>query len=119
MATCLSGMQRKFTSSASLGLRLSTPVVQILRSRPGCPGGGCTFHKAHFTQLIGKYDVLQFCGVYYWMWIVFLPWLGGYTLVGEVERMKDGALTTRLMRKYHASAAGANNGERQPLLGST
>jgi hypothetical protein len=118
MVTCLSGMQRKFTFFASLGLRISTSV-QLLCSRPWYLGRGCTLHKAHFTQLIGKYDVLQFCGVYYWMWIVFLPWLGGYTIVGEVERMKDGALTTRLTRKYHASAAGANNGERQPLLGST
>jgi hypothetical protein len=50
MATCRSGMQRKFTFFASLGLRMSIPVVQILRSRPGCPGGGCTLYKTHFTQ---------------------------------------------------------------------
>ncbi|KAG2369071.1 amino acid permease-domain-containing protein [Suillus spraguei] len=56
------------------------------------------------------------CGVYYWLWIVALPWLGGYTIVEEVEQLKDGALATRLTRKYHSSVEGSDNGEQQPLM---
>jgi hypothetical protein len=51
------------------------------------------------------------------VWIVVLPWLGGYTIVEEVERLEDGALTARLTRKY-PSVAGIENAERQLLLAS-
>ncbi|KAG2369072.1 amino acid permease-domain-containing protein [Suillus spraguei] len=62
---------------------------------------------------------LALCGVYYWLWIVALPRLGGYTIVEEVEQLKDGALATRLTRKYHSSVEGSDNGEQQPLIAST
>jgi hypothetical protein len=51
--------------------------------------------------------------------MVLFPRLGGYTIVEEVERLEDGALTTRLTRKYYPSATGTDNAERQQLLPST
>ncbi|OJA10306.1 hypothetical protein AZE42_05554 [Rhizopogon vesiculosus] len=95
---CLSGTQRKPTALTSLCPRLSTSI-QLLCSGPWCPGN-------------------LLCGVYYWIWIVFLPRRGGYTIVEEVERLEDGALTTRFKRKY-LSVAGTDNAEQEPLLPST
>jgi hypothetical protein len=39
--------------------------------------------------------------------------------VEEVEHLEDGALTSRLTRKYHSSVAGTDNGEQRPLLTSS
>ncbi|KAG0695135.1 amino acid permease-domain-containing protein [Suillus ampliporus] len=47
------------------------------------------------TYCVVGLGVLALCGVYYWLWIVFLPWLGGYTIVEEVERLEDGASVAR------------------------
>ncbi|KAG2075383.1 amino acid transporter [Suillus decipiens] len=71
------------------------------------------------TYCVVGLGVLVLCGVYYWLWIVALPRLGGYTIVEEVEHLKDGALATRLIRRYHPSVEDINNGEQQPLITST
>ncbi|KAG1830533.1 amino acid permease-domain-containing protein [Suillus variegatus] len=71
------------------------------------------------TYCVVGLGVLAVCGFYYWLWIIVLPWLGGYTIVEEVERLEDGALTTRLTRKYHPSVETVDNGEQQPLIAST
>ncbi|KAG0695133.1 amino acid/polyamine transporter I [Suillus ampliporus] len=71
------------------------------------------------TYCVVGLGVLALCGVYYWLWIVFLPWLGGYTIVEEVERLEDGALVARLKRKHHPSVADTDNREQQPLIVST
>jgi len=82
---------------------------------PPEPGhGDVSFWYA--TYCVAGLGILALCGAYYWVWIVFLPWLGGYTIVEEVERLEDGALTTQLKRKYYSSVAGTDTQEQQPLL---
>ncbi|OAX33005.1 amino acid transporter [Rhizopogon vinicolor AM-OR11-026] len=71
------------------------------------------------TYCVTALGILALCGIYYWLWIVFLPWLGGYTIVEEVERLEDGALTVQLTRKRHPAVAETDNGEQQALLAST
>ncbi|KAG1857928.1 amino acid/polyamine transporter I [Suillus tomentosus] len=97
---------------------LSSIFLLIMPWIPPEPGrGDVSFWYA--TYCVVGLGVLAMCGVYYWLWIIVLPWLGGYTVVEEVERLEDGALTARLTRKYHPSAADTDNGERQPLIAST
>ncbi|KAG1798501.1 uncharacterized protein HD556DRAFT_1305963 [Suillus plorans] len=72
-----------------------------------------------FCYCVVGLGVLAVCGFYYWLWIIVLPWLGGYTIMEEVERLEDGALTTRLTHKYHPSVESVDNGEQQPLIAST
>ncbi|KAG1798529.1 amino acid/polyamine transporter I [Suillus plorans] len=97
---------------------LSAVFLLIMPWVPPEPGhGDVSFWYA--TYCVVGLGVLAVCGVYYWLWIIVLPWLGGYTVVEEVERLEDGALTAQLTRKYHPSAADTDNGERQPLIAST
>ncbi|KAG2126693.1 amino acid/polyamine transporter I [Suillus cothurnatus] len=85
---------------------------------PPEPGhGDVSFWYA--TYCVVGLGILVLCGFYYWLWIVVLPRLGGYTVVEEVERLEDGALTARLTRKYHFSVSDTDNGEQQPLIAST
>ncbi|OJA10297.1 hypothetical protein AZE42_05552 [Rhizopogon vesiculosus] len=85
---------------------------------PPEPGhGDVSFWYA--TYCVAGLGILAFCGAYYWVWIVFLPWLGGYTIVEEVERLEDGALTTQLKRKCYSPVVGTDTEEQQPLLAST
>lgn len=53
------------------------------------------------------------CALYYYSWLVWLPRLGGYTVVEEIEELDGGARATRLRRRY------AKSPERQALLGSS
>ncbi|KAG1738394.1 amino acid permease-domain-containing protein [Suillus paluster] len=97
---------------------LGAVFILIMAWVPPEPGhGDVSFWYA--TYCVVGLGVLALCGVYYWLWIVFLPWLGGYTIVEEVERLDDGALVARLTRKYHPSVAETDNREQQPLLAST
>ena len=41
------------------------------------------------------------CGLYYYVWMVLLPRLGGYEIIEEVENLKGGARTATLVRRYH------------------
>lgn len=59
----------------------------------------------------------QCCGIYYWLWIIFLPKRGGYEIVEEIEESPEGARNTKLTRRYHKSSA--DEGEQQPLLVTT
>ncbi|KAG1736583.1 amino acid/polyamine transporter I [Suillus lakei] len=97
---------------------LSAVFLLIMPWVPPEPGhGDVSFWYA--TYCVVGLGILALCGVYYWLWIVFLPWLGGYIIVEEVEQLEDGALTARLIRKQHPSVAENDNGEQRPLLAST
>ncbi|KAG1821041.1 amino acid/polyamine transporter I [Suillus subaureus] len=94
---------------------LSTIFLLIMPWVPPEPGhGDVSFWYA--TYCVMGLGILALCGFYYWLWIVVLPRLGGYTIVEEVEQLEGGALTARLTRKYHADI---DNGEHQPLIAST
>ncbi|KAG0695186.1 amino acid permease-domain-containing protein [Suillus ampliporus] len=71
------------------------------------------------TYCVVGLGILALCGIYYWLWIIFLPWLGGYTIVEEVERLEDGVSVAEFKRKYHPSVADTDNREQRPLLAST
>lgn len=42
----------------------------------------------------------QACGLYYVIWVIVLPRLGGYEIVEEVQELDGGARNTRLVRRY-------------------
>ncbi|KAI0033073.1 amino acid/polyamine transporter I [Vararia minispora EC-137] len=67
------------------------------------------------TYCLVGLGILATCGLYYYVWIVLLPRLGGYTIVEEVLELPGGARTGRLVRKYPAEVAA----ERAPLLGDS
>ncbi|TFY64544.1 hypothetical protein EVG20_g5906 [Dentipellis fragilis] len=58
--------------------------------------------------------VLLVCGLYYYVWIVLLPRLGGYEVVEEVVELGNGARATHLVRKRITT----RSDEREPLLAS-
>ncbi|KAL5526562.1 hypothetical protein ACEPAF_8286 [Sanghuangporus sanghuang] len=64
------------------------------------------------TYCVAGILILLACGVYYYVWIVLLPRLGGYEVVEEIEELEGGARLARLVRKY------PNNSSRQASLGS-
>ncbi|KAI0264380.1 amino acid/polyamine transporter I [Gloeopeniophorella convolvens] len=55
--------------------------------------------------------LLLLCAVYYYVWIVLLPKIGGYAIIEEVVELDGGALTSRLVRKYSTQSE-----EERPLL---
>ncbi|KAH9063884.1 amino acid transporter [Lactarius vividus] len=57
--------------------------------------------------------LLLLCALYYYVWIVLLPRIGGYYIVEEIVELGGGALTSRLTRKYKARSL-----EERPLLAS-
>jgi len=57
--------------------------------------------------------LLLLCALYYYVWIVLRPKIGGYEIVEEVVDLGGGALTSRLVRKYKAQLP-----EERPLLAS-
>ncbi|KAI9511833.1 amino acid/polyamine transporter I [Russula earlei] len=65
------------------------------------------------TYCVVGIALLLLCGLYYYVWIVLLPNIGGYEFVEEVVDLGGGAFTSRLVRKYKASMP-----EEHPLLGS-
>jgi amino acid transporter len=97
---------------------LSAIFLLIMPWVPPEPGHGDVSFW-HATYCVVGLVILALCAFYYWLWIVVLPWIGGYTIVEEVEQLEGGALTARLTRKYHPSIADIDNGERQPLIAST
>jgi hypothetical protein len=56
----------------------------------------------------------QLCALYYYVWIVLLPKMGGYEISEEVVELGGGALTSRLVCKYKERSLG----EERPLLAS-
>ncbi|KAA1467530.1 amino acid transporter [Dentipellis sp. KUC8613] len=65
------------------------------------------------TYCVVGLSVLALCGIYYYIWIVLLPSLGGYEIVEEIVDLGDGARTAHLVRKYHAQQ---DTREEEPLL---
>ncbi|KAH8994984.1 amino acid/polyamine transporter I [Lactarius akahatsu] len=65
------------------------------------------------TYLVVSIDLLLLCALYYYVWIILLPKIGGYYIVEEVVELGGGALTSRLARKYRARSP-----EERPLLAS-
>ncbi|KAK2460340.1 hypothetical protein APHAL10511_007729 [Amanita phalloides] len=55
--------------------------------------------------------LLAVCGIYYWFWIIFLPRVGGYEIVEQVEEQSNGVRNIRLVRRYRDRGH-----ETQPLL---
>jgi hypothetical protein len=51
--------------------------------------------------------------LYYYIWIVLLPKIGGYDIIEEVVDLGGGALTSQLVRKYEVRSP-----EEEPLLAS-
>ncbi|KAG6908688.1 hypothetical protein DXG01_003702 [Tephrocybe rancida] len=66
------------------------------------------------TYCVAGLAIIACCGIYYYIWIVLLPRLGGYEIVEEIETLPDGARNTRLVRKYKEV-----DDPRHPLLAST
>ncbi|KAF5342619.1 hypothetical protein D9611_001581 [Ephemerocybe angulata] len=52
------------------------------------------------TYCVAGLGLIAACGVYYVIWVVVLPKLGGYEIVEEVKELEGGAKTTRLVRRY-------------------
>ncbi|KZP23864.1 amino acid transporter [Athelia psychrophila] len=67
----------------------------------------------HATYCVAALIILAMCALYYYSWLVWLPRLGGYTVVEEIAELDGGARATRLRRRY------AKSPERQALLGSS
>jgi hypothetical protein len=97
---------------------LSAIFLLIMPWVPPEPGHGDVSFW-HATYCVVGLGILVLCGFYYWLWIVVLPRLGGYTIVEEVEQLEGGALTAQLTRKYHSSVVDIDTGEQQPLIGDT
>ncbi|KAF7986504.1 hypothetical protein HWV62_31325 [Athelia sp. TMB] len=65
----------------------------------------------HATYCVAALITIILCALYYYSWLVWLPRLGGYTIVEEIKEFDDGARATQLVRRYSKSP------EREPLLG--
>ncbi|KAH9068445.1 amino acid transporter [Lactarius deliciosus] len=65
------------------------------------------------TYLVVSIGLLLLCALYYYVWIILMPKIGGYYIVEEVVELGGGALTSRLARKYKARSP-----EERPLLAS-
>jgi amino acid transporter len=66
---------------------------------PPEPGqGDVSFWYA--TYCVTGLLLLAACGLYYWVWIVMLPKLGGYEVVEEIEEQNSSVRNVRLVRRY-------------------
>jgi len=65
------------------------------------------------TYLVVGIGLLLLCALYYYIWVVLLPRIGGYDIVEEVVELDGGARTSRLVKKYKARSL-----EERPLLAS-
>jgi len=74
------------------------------------------------TYCVVGIGILLLCGLYYWIWVVLLPKLGGYEIIEEVEELQDGARLAKLVRRYTDGKAPhepeVSSSEQQPLLNS-
>ncbi|KAH8118037.1 amino acid transporter [Phellopilus nigrolimitatus] len=69
------------------------------------------------TYCVVGIAILLACGLYYYIWIVLIPRIGGYKIVEEVEELAGGGRLARLVRKYpsHATAS-EQDAEQERLL---
>ncbi|KAF4613529.1 hypothetical protein D9613_007808 [Agrocybe pediades] len=65
------------------------------------------------TYCVAGIGLLLCCGLYYWLWIILLPKLGGYEIIEEIEEHAGGARNMKLVRRYKPQDIA---GEQQPLL---
>ncbi|KLO17392.1 amino acid transporter [Schizopora paradoxa] len=74
------------------------------------------------TYCVVGIGIILLCGIYYWIWVVLLPKLGGYEIIEEVEELPDGARIAKLVRRYVDGKAPRDeedlHTEQQPLLNS-
>ncbi|KAG2031734.1 hypothetical protein BDR03DRAFT_986205 [Suillus americanus] len=82
------------------GLALSNKTNSPRRVPPETGHGDMSFWHAIYC-VVGL-GILALCGFYYWLWIVFLPWLGGYAIMEEVEQLEGSTLTAWLTCRYHS-----------------
>jgi len=93
-----------------LGFLFYCLLLILLPWVPPEPGqGDVSFWYA--TYCVAGIAILASCGIYYWLWIVFLPRLGGYEIMEKIEEQSDGARNVHLVRRYTCEGT-----ERQPLL---
>ncbi|KAF9003971.1 amino acid transporter [Cyathus striatus] len=89
---------------------MSCVFLLVIPWVPPEPGhGDVSFWYA--TYCVAGLGLILCCGIYYWLWIIALPKLGGYEIVEEVEELPDGARNTRLVRRYKAASP-----EQEPLI---
>ena len=67
---------------------------------------------ADYWSLLTDFAPSQLCGLYYYVWIILLPRLGGYEIVEEIEELDGGARLRKLVRRYPRRA----EAEDVPLL---
>jgi amino acid transporter len=63
------------------------------------------------TYLVVSIGLLLLCALYYYVWVVLLPKIGGYDIVEEVVELDGGARTSQLVRRYKTRSL-----EERPLL---
>ncbi|THH00278.1 hypothetical protein EW145_g7108, partial [Phellinidium pouzarii] len=68
------------------------------------------------TYCVVGIAIILACGVYYYVWIVLLPSLGGYEVVEEVEELAGGARLARLVRRRLSRAQPSLVDEQENLL---
>ncbi|KIL53804.1 hypothetical protein M378DRAFT_114171 [Amanita muscaria Koide BX008] len=89
---------------------LASLLMILMPWVPPEPGqGDVSFWYA--TYCVVGIAILASCGIYYWLWFVFLPRLGGYEIVEKIEEQRNGARNVHLVRQYPCEGT-----ERQPLL---
>ncbi|EJD06899.1 amino acid transporter [Fomitiporia mediterranea MF3/22] len=71
-----------------------------------------------FWYCVVGIGILLVCALYYYVWIVLIPRIGGYEYVEEVEEIEGGARLAKLVRKYHSHSTlpDSSPSERDPLL---
>ncbi|KAF8656226.1 hypothetical protein AX16_002662 [Volvariella volvacea WC 439] len=63
------------------------------------------------TYCVAGIVFLLLCLLYYYLWIIFLPRLGGYEIIEVSEELSDGSRKRKLVRQYDSQSD-----ERQTLL---
>ncbi|KAJ2916587.1 hypothetical protein MD484_g3834, partial [Candolleomyces efflorescens] len=77
----------------------SSILLLVLPWVPPEPGqGDVSFWYA--TYCVAGLALIAACGLYYIIWVIVLPKLGGYEIVEEVQELDGGARNTRLVRRY-------------------
>ncbi|KZV88646.1 amino acid transporter [Exidia glandulosa HHB12029] len=82
------------------------------------PGGQGDVSFWYATYCVAGLGLLAFCAVYYYVWIVLLPRLGGYEIVQETKELDGGGRANVLVRRYKVARVvpPRTDSERSPLL---
>ncbi|KAI5122269.1 hypothetical protein M0805_002350 [Coniferiporia weirii] len=108
-------------SNFAISLYLSSCIFLIIMPWIPPDKGKADVSFWYATYCVVGIAILLACGLYYYVWIVLLPRLGGYEIVEDIEELEGGARLARLVRKYPSSDAQipTHSHEEQPLLQST